>query len=340
MVGLELLMENRVLLGIVGFIFGAIVGSFLNVLIYRLPREMDVVFLPSHCVSCKTPLKWWHNIPLLSWLLLRGKCYYCRAPISARYFVVELLMASATAWFLMTFGLSINFLVVFLFTAICIPVFFIDWDFQIIPDELSIGGAVLGLLLALLKGTSISQFQAELVSWLDIFLFGGFTGISGVSHMLGAAGFWDALAGAVAGGIIYFVFLYALPKLVYKKDVMGWGDIKFAMAIGAFLGLPLFLLATMLAMLLGALYGMPVMLANFFRARKEISRLEQLLPYHLLPYPLNIVLYCVYSWSVELIKDIYIPFGPFMVLGALSALLAGNLILEAYIKLFNAFMGF
>jgi len=135
---------------VVFFVFGSMVGSFLNVCIYRMPLGLSVVSPPSHCPHCKYSIPWFLNMPLFTWLLLRGKCKNCRAPISVRYFLVELLTGimflgcwltygSVSAWLALTYSLLVAGLIV---------ATFIDFEHYIIPDEITIGGTVVGLLLS------------------------------------------------------------------------------------------------------------------------------------------------------------------------------------------------
>ncbi|MFV0438559.1 MAG: prepilin peptidase [Desulfopila sp.] len=184
-------------------IFGAIVGSFLNVVILRLPREgASIVFPASHCPQCRHPLAWYENIPVLSYLVQRGKCRHCKAVISPQYPVVELLTALLTAALVHHFGLTWAAAGYFLFTAALVVIIFIDIQLQIIPDVISLPGIVLGFAFS---------FVNPAVSWLD------------------------SLLGIVAGGgILYGIAtLYALLR---KQDGLGGGDIKLLAMLGAFLG--------------------------------------------------------------------------------------------------------
>src|SRR6185295_924488 len=130
------------------FIFGSIVGSFLNVCIYRMPLGQSVVSPPSHCPHCKYSIPWFLNIPLLTWLYLRGKCKNCGAPISARYFMVELLtgITFLSCWLKFGDRSALLALVYCLFLAGLIVATFIDFEHFIIPDEITIGGIVVGIL--------------------------------------------------------------------------------------------------------------------------------------------------------------------------------------------------
>lgn len=202
------------------FAAGASVGSFLNVVIYRLPMGQSVVSPGSHCPECGTPIRAIDNIPLLSWMVLMGLCRDCGAAISSRYFFVELLAGILTLAVVAKYGISLTALMYLLLVWGLIAVTFIDIDFQIIPDELSVGGVVAGLAAA---------------SFLPIGLKG-------------------ALVGALLGGGIFFALAILYP------GGMGGGDIKLMAAIGAFLGWRMALLTIVLGSALGAVIGISAMI--------------------------------------------------------------------------------
>jgi len=218
-----------ILLFILGsaFCFGAIVGSFLNVVILRLPSEDEsVVFPASHCTSCMADLHWYENIPVLSFLVLRGKCSHCKAKISFQYPVVELSMAILSAALVQRFGLTITTAGYFLFCAALLVIIWIDIQHQIIPDVISLPGIIIGLLFSTI---------CPVLYWKD------------------------SLLGILAGGGI----LYAIALLYFlwrKIDGMGGGDIKLLAMIGAFLGwqsLPFVILASSLS---GTVVGLLAMI--------------------------------------------------------------------------------
>jgi leader peptidase (prepilin peptidase)/N-methyltransferase len=202
-------------------VFGLLFGSFLNVVIHRLPRGQSMVRGRSMCPHCKETIHWYDNIPLVSWLFLRGKCRACGWKIPARYPLVELLTAVSAAAAMWVSGPSLTTLWVFAFLAIMIAITFIDWEHQIIPDPLSIGGTVLGWIGA--------------VVCLDITL---------VQSIVGS------LVGA--GLILGIALLY---KAARKVDGMGGGDVKLMAMIGAFLGWQMVFAVLFLAAFAGSLYG-------------------------------------------------------------------------------------
>ena len=191
-----------VLAYILVFLAGISIGSFLNVLIYRLPRNEKFVFGRSYCPSCKEPIKFYDNIPLLSYLMLAGKCRNCRAAISFRYPLVELLNGIIYVLFFGQYGLTMPFLVFSLLSSALIVIFFVDIDHQIIPDLITIPGMVIGL---------------------------------GVSLIPGGLGIVDSLIGLVVGGGVLYLVAVAGDWL-FKKESMGGGDNKMAAMLGAFLG--------------------------------------------------------------------------------------------------------
>jgi leader peptidase (prepilin peptidase)/N-methyltransferase len=198
-------------------VLGLALGSFLNVLALRLPAGESVVTPGSRCPRCKTPLRWYHNVPLASWVALRGRCATCKEPISWQYPAVEALTAviwGATAWALGATPAALH-AVVFLTLLVAIAV--ADLRFYIIPDELSLGGAVLGLALAFLPG---------------------------------APTIVEALVGALVGGGVLWV-VAIVGTWAFRKEAMGGGDIKMLAMIGAFLGWK----GALLTIFLGALAG-------------------------------------------------------------------------------------
>ncbi len=184
------------------FFLGALLGSFANVVIYRLPLDLSVVRPRSHCYSCKSQIAYYDNIPILSWILLRGKCRNCKASISIRYPLVELTMALVFGALAYRFGMSWLLVEYCVLSFGLVTISFIDFDHRIIPDSLSLSGLVLGL-----AGAALNPERE----------------------------FFDALYGALMGG--GFLWLIAYIYLVLRKEEgMGGGDIKLLAWIGAYLG--------------------------------------------------------------------------------------------------------
>ncbi|RME00312.1 MAG: prepilin peptidase [Calditrichaeota bacterium] len=210
------------------FILGAILGSFLNVVIYRLPRQESIIAPGSHCPYCSHKLRPWENIPILSYLLLRGKCSRCKHPIGLRYLLIEVITPVLLISLYLYSGLSWDFFKNSVLVLLLIPATFIDLDHRLILNKITLPGMFLGL------GLSIAGDPAH---------------------------FLQPLLGLLAGGgSLWLIAL--LGQLIYKQESMGGGDIKFGAMIGAFMtpqsvGISLFLAFFIAAIfvLLGMLLG-------------------------------------------------------------------------------------
>lgn len=213
---------------VVAALFGAVIGSFLNVCILRWPEDQSVVRPPSRCPRCGAGLKPWDNIPVVSWIVLRARCRNCGEPISAMYPMVEL--ATAAIWAVMAwrYGLSLEALRGAVFGTILLGIAMTDARKYIIPDEFSLGGLVIGLLFS----------------------------VAGGLPSLGSA----VLGAAVGFGVLWLVG--TLGTWLFKKDAMGGGDIKMMAMVGAFLGWQGTLLTVFLGALIGSLVFVPLSLAG------------------------------------------------------------------------------
>jgi len=208
-------------------IFGALIGSFLNVVILRLPQEgQSIVFPPSHCPRCQTAISWHDNIPLISFLLLRGRCRQCQQSISWQYPAVEVMMALLSLALFGRFGLSPSFLIYFAFCAALLAIIFIDLRHQIIPDVISLPGIILGFA---------ASFILPTLSWQE----------SALGLVFGGGVFY-----AIAGG--YY--------LLTHRAGMGGGDIKLLAMIGAFLGWKSLPFVIFTSALLGSIIGIGAMI--------------------------------------------------------------------------------
>lgn len=189
------------------FLLGLSVGSFLNVVIYRMPRDMSIVYPPSTCPNCKNRIKWYDNIPVISYILLGGKCRFCGSKIGIRYPFVEFLTGIAAIFVYLKFGLNLDFLFYFYFVASMIALSFIDLDFKIIPDEINFAGLFVGLLFAVVNSIKFHSF--------------------------------DPLLSAVVGAVVGAGFLYTVATLYLKYrgiEGLGMGDVKLMAFIGAYTG--------------------------------------------------------------------------------------------------------
>lgn len=210
------------------FVIGAIIGSFLNVCVYRIPAGVSIVSPPSRCPNCSSAIRWYQNIPIFSYLVLDGKCGSCRVGISWRYPIVEALTGALFVLVFFSFQFSAATVVYWVFVAALIVITFIDLDHQIIPDVISLPGIVVGFLCS---------FAIPWLSWSDS-LFG---------ILLGGGSLW------------LVAFLY---ELLTKKEGMGGGDIKLLAMLGAFLGWKAILPIIFISSLIGSLVGIPLMLVK------------------------------------------------------------------------------
>jgi leader peptidase (prepilin peptidase)/N-methyltransferase len=207
-------------------VFGAMIGSFLNVLIVRLPKEESIVFPGSHCPRCRTPISWYDNVPVLSWLLLGGRCRNCRERISILYPVIEVVTATLWAATIWHYGVGLTGLTAVVFGTLLLGIAVTDARNYLIPDEYTLGGLGLGLLLSLRGG------------W---------------------AGLLQATIGAITGFVILYVVAVAGEK-VFGKEAMGGGDIKMMAMVGAFVGWQGVLLTIFGGSLLGTIVFVPLSL--------------------------------------------------------------------------------
>ncbi len=207
-------------------LFGAMLGSFLNVLILRLPKDESIVFPGSHCPRCQAAIAWYDNIPILSWIILGGKCRHCRESISVQYPIIEIataLMWTAAAWY---YGVNVLGLTAALFGTILLGIAITDARHYLIPDEYTLGGLVLGLLLSYRGG-------------------------------------WDGVLQAVIGAAVGFLLLYGVAVAgakMFGKEAMGGGDIKMMAMVGTFVGWKGVLLTIFGGSLLGTLVFVPLSL--------------------------------------------------------------------------------
>ena len=192
------------------FIFGAMIGSFLNVVIYRIPKGESIVFPASKCQSCQTPLKWWHNIPILSWLFLRGKCYFCHENISSQYPVVEFLTGIIFTALYLKLGLVWYLPFAAASFAALFALVMIDFKYMAVPDSVNFAA----LLFALVQPNFL----------------------------------YAALYAAIAAGGLYLIGL--LSSLLARRQAMGGADVIVAGTMGALLGFPNFFVAIFLSAIL------------------------------------------------------------------------------------------
>lgn len=254
--------ERQILLStflVVG-LFGALVGSFLNVCIYRLPRHESIAWPGSHCPGCSHPIAWYDNMPIVSYVLLRGRCRHCAVRISYRYPLVEALNALGYVGIVWFFGMTWPAAAYGILYSALLVVAGTDLSHKIIPNAITFPGIILGL------------FSAATILPL---------------------GFLNGLLGLLVGGGILWLLAWASPYL-FGKEGMGGGDIKLLAMIGAFLGWKPALMTIMVGSFLGSLVGVSLIATKVIR------------------------------------REDYIPFGPFLVCGALVSLFFGEALLDWY----------
>lgn len=247
------------------FFLGATIGSFLNVVIYRMPRELSIIKPRSFCPSCKKPIQWFENIPIVSFIILGGRCSHCKTSISIHYPAVEVITGLLVLYLFLRHGLNVDFLFFLLFFCSLIIVSGIDYVFQIVPDIISIPGIVLGILFHIIKG--------DFVSGIVGMLFGG--------------------------GLIFLI--RTIGGRVYKKEVMGLGDVYLTAMIGAFVGFPLIIPAIFIGAFVGAGLGI------------------------------------VYLISTRQNRENPIPFGPFLSIGGIAVIVLEQQIVQ-FFALFQIYL--
>ncbi len=314
---------------LIPFVFGAVVGSFLNVCIYRVPKDESVVFPPSHCPRCDYRIRWYDNIPIVSYLLLRGNCRSCGCRISPLYPLVELLNGLLTMFLFLRFGATPTFLVLFLFCAALVVITFIDLEHQIIPDVISVPGILVGYLASLFVPVfSYRVFLSGITTGFGtlLILLAGYRWLTrredepGVLKELvqlslfaapAALAAWhyaplfpfhswaDSLSGILVGGGSLLLVASAYAAIAGREG-MGGGDIKLLAMMGAFLGWRAIPFIVFAGSLVGSVIGITVMVLQ-----KKDSKLA-------------------------------LPFGPFLAFGAVLYIFFGRQIIHWYLHLGGA----
>jgi len=277
------------------FIFGLATGSFLNVCIYRMPRNLSIR-KPSRsfCPNCKKSIPWYDNIPILSFILLKRCCRFCNKKIAWRYPIVELITGVLFLVVFNYFGISAKTPIYILFLSSLIAASFIDIEHQIIPDEISLGGLVVGLILS---------FAYPALHSTNL-------------HLL--ALFRSFLGALIGGGIIYITGI--LGTLVFKKEAMGGGDVKLLAMMGAFLGWPSVIIIFFLAPFLGTIISL---IANIRMTLIEISKKEKSIIKGTRAKRIQIMFKMLLTGTI--------PYGPFLSVGAIVALFYKDIIINNFL---------
>ncbi len=244
--------KSQFALYVFSFILGTVIGSFLNVCIYRIPREESIVSPPSHCTSCGAKIRFYQNMPILSYIFLGGKCSECGSRISVQYPVVEVLTGLLFLAAFGTFGFSIK--TVFYLIMICslVVTTFIDLEHMIIPNIITIPGIIIGLLYNVI----ITDWEKSR-DLLGVFSFS----IENFFGVLNEVPFLDSLFGIITGGGVLFLIAF-LYVLIRKREGMGMGDVKLLAMIGAFLGWKGVIFVMLVSSIIGTLVGLSVIAVN------------------------------------------------------------------------------
>ena len=250
------------------FVIGAMAGSFMNVCIHRMPKKESIVMPPSHCPFCGKGINWFDNIPVLSYLILRGKCRSCTKHIPVRYLVIEIISGIIPVLLFLKFGISPKFFFLWYLTGALTVVSFIDLAIYEVPDEITISGIALGLGMA-------------------FFFPGLFERAGNLSSLL------DSFLGVIAGGGLIYIIGF-VGEFIFKKEAMGGGDVKLLAMIGAFLGWKLAILTFFLAPFLGFIPGIVI----------KIKKGESVMPYG--PYLSLAALAAIFYGNVILEKIFYL----------------------------------
>ncbi len=302
------------------FVLGLAFGSFLNVCIYRLPRDLSVVSPRSACPHCKRPIAFYDNVPIVSWIILRGRCRHCHAPISLRYLFVELLTGGLFVGTYAYFGFTLATLKYCVFGFLLLGLIFTDAETKLLPDKLTLPGLLLGILFSLLvpvhdvasqylPGVLNLPFSAEISTRLLSLL--------------------DSLLGAALGSS--FIYGAGAAYLRWRgTEGMGFGDVKLMAMVGAFLGVKLTIFTIFAASLAGSLFGLAaVFIVWVKRTRRFARQLANLKSAH---RELPALSPRARAWqSAQMVYRHYqMPFGVFLGSMALLALFIGNPILHWY----------
>jgi leader peptidase (prepilin peptidase) / N-methyltransferase len=299
------------------FVYGLAFGSFLNVVIYRLPRELSVVTPRSACPNCGAAIAGYDNIPVVSWLVLRGRCRRCKARISPRYLLVELLTALVFLAVFLTFGASWATLKFTIFSFLLLGLIFIDGEHKLLPDKLTLTGFYIGIAFSLLVPVPAFLMAFFPIHW---------QGSMATAVALRLDSMIEALfAAAVGSGL-----MFAVGEAYYRLrgvEGLGFGDVKLMAMIGAFLGTKLSLFVIFTGSLLGSIFGFAVMIV-IWRKRTERWRVLRKMPGAEARKR---------AWlSVPIAYQRFqIPFGVFLGSMAIAALFIGDPLFRWYWGLFS-----
>ena len=293
------------------FLFGLAFGSFLNVCIYRLPRELSVVAPRSACPKCKQPIAFYDNLPVLSWLTLGGRCRHCKEKISPRYLMIELLTGllflACYAWF----GLTLSTLKYCVLAFLLLGLIFTDAETKLLPDKMTLPGLALGLIFSLL--VPVNDLASQFLPGMLNLPFSGDISARLLSLL-------DSLLGAALGAS----FIYGAGAIYLRwrgAEGMGFGDVKLMAMVGSFLGIKLTIFTIFTASLAGSFFGIAtVFMVWLKRTRRFLKRLANAQAARRRAWQSAQVVY----------RNYQMPFGVFLGSMALVAFFFGNRFLQWY----------
>ncbi len=297
------------------FVLGLAFGSFLNVCIYRLPLGVSVVTPRSACPKCKQGIALYDNMPVLSWLILRGRCRHCKARISPRYLLIELLtglLFLACYWY---FGLTISMLKYSAFAFLVLGLIFTDAETKLLPDKLTLTGLALGIIFSLFVPVNdlISQFLPGMVN---------------LPFSADISGRVVSLLDSVLGAVVGASFIYGAGAIYLRwrgTEGMGFGDVKLMAMVGAFLGVKLTILTIFTASLAGSVFGLATVLIVWLkRTHRFAKRFADAADARRRAWQSAQIVY----------RNYQMPFGVFLGSMALVALFAGDRFLHWYGRFF------
>jgi leader peptidase (prepilin peptidase)/N-methyltransferase len=293
------------------FLFGLAFGSFLNVCIYRLPRELSVVAPRSACPKCKQPIAFYDNLPVLSWLTLGGRCRHCKEKISPRYLMIELLTGLLFLACYARFGLTLSTLKYCVLAFLLLGLIFTDAETKLLPDKMTLPGLALGLIFSLL--VPVNDLASQFLPGMLNLPFSGDISARLLSLL-------DSLLGAALGAS----FIYGAGAIYLRwrgAEGMGFGDVKLMAMVGAFLGIKLTIFTIFTASLAGSFFGIAtVFMVWLKRTRRFLKRLTNAQAARRRAWQSAQVVY----------RNYQMPFGVFLGSMALVAFFFGNRFLQWY----------
>ncbi|MGC1645161.1 MAG: prepilin peptidase [Candidatus Sulfotelmatobacter sp.] len=293
------------------FLFGLAFGSFLNVCIYRLPLGLSVVSPRSACPKCKQPIVFYDNIPVLSWMILGGRCRHCKTSISPRYWMIELLTAMLFLACYWHFGLTLSTLKYCVFAFLLLGLIFTDAETKLLPDAMTLPGLALGLIFSLL--VPVSDLASQFLPGMMNLPFSGDISVRLLSLL-------DSLLGAALGAS----FIYGAGAIYLRwrgTEGMGFGDVKLMAMVGAFLGMKLTVFTVFTASLAGSMFGLSTVFVVWLkRTHRFMRRLANAQAARRRGWQSAQVVY----------RNYQMPFGVFLGSMALFAFFFGNQFLHWY----------